>query len=98
MLPWFPYRALSPCWRRAKPSRASNPCTHDWRCAPPPTSRTGKAVALVFGCLFAGAMLGTGLESWLRVDIVPIGVSACVELGQWVLGVQLWGQHLSEPK
>ncbi|KAG2442418.1 hypothetical protein HXX76_002504 [Chlamydomonas incerta] len=33
----------------------------------------GKAVALVFGCLFAGAMLGTGLESWLRVDIVPIG-------------------------
>ncbi|KXZ56966.1 hypothetical protein GPECTOR_1g872 [Gonium pectorale] len=33
----------------------------------------GKAVALMFGCLFAGALLGTGLESWLRVDIVPIG-------------------------
>ncbi len=26
------------------------------------------------GCLFAGALVGTGIESWLRVDIVPIGV------------------------
>ncbi|KAG2482634.1 hypothetical protein HYH03_018442 [Edaphochlamys debaryana] len=33
----------------------------------------GKATALTFGCLFAGALIGTGIETWLRVDIVPIG-------------------------
>ncbi|GLC38656.1 hypothetical protein PLESTB_000457000 [Pleodorina starrii] len=33
----------------------------------------GKAAALTFGCLFAGALIGTGIESWARVDIVPIG-------------------------
>ncbi|PNH05052.1 hypothetical protein TSOC_008729 [Tetrabaena socialis] len=33
----------------------------------------GKAVALVVGCAFAGTLLGSGIEQWLRVDIVPIG-------------------------
>lgn len=35
----------------------------------------GRAVGLSLGALVAGIMLGAGLNAWLRVDIVPIGVS-----------------------
>ena len=34
----------------------------------------GKAAGIVVGGLLAGVLLGAGLQSWLRVDIVPIGV------------------------
>lgn len=33
----------------------------------------GKAAGLTVGVLFAGALLGTAVQSWLRVDIVPLG-------------------------
>jgi hypothetical protein len=32
-------------------------------------------VGLSVAALVAGILLGAGLEAWLRVDIVPIGVS-----------------------
>jgi len=35
---------------------------------------TGKAVGLSLGGLVAGALLGTVVANWLRVDIVPLGV------------------------
>lgn len=35
----------------------------------------GRAVGLSVGALVAGILLGAGLNAWLRVDIVPIGVS-----------------------
>lgn len=34
----------------------------------------GRAVGLSVGALVAGILLGAGLNAWLRVDIVPIGV------------------------
>ena len=33
----------------------------------------GKAGALAIGGLIAGTLIGSGLESWLRVDLIPIG-------------------------
>jgi hypothetical protein len=35
----------------------------------------GRAVGLSVGALVAGILLGAGLNAWLQVDIVPIGVS-----------------------
>lgn len=35
----------------------------------------GRAVGLSLAALVAGILLGAGLNAWLRVDIVPIGVS-----------------------
>eukprot|EP00983_Pelagomonas_calceolata_P047786 1140783-Pelagomonas_calceolata.AAC.9 len=35
----------------------------------------GKAAGLSLACLTVGALVGNGVEAWLRVDIVPIGVS-----------------------
>lgn len=34
---------------------------------------TGKAIGLAFGGALIGSIIGGGLNSWLRVDIVPIG-------------------------
>jgi hypothetical protein len=34
-----------------------------------------QAAGLALGLLVVGALLGTGVEAWLRVDIVPLGVS-----------------------
>lgn len=45
------------------------PCT-----AAAAAATAGKAIGLTFGCLVAGAILGSALQSWLRVDIVPLGV------------------------
>jgi uncharacterized membrane protein YfcA len=39
----------------------------------------GKAVGLSLGGLVVGALLGTAVANWLRVDIVPLGVSAFSE-------------------
>jgi len=33
----------------------------------------GKAAGLSFACLMAGAIIGSGVQGWLRVDIVPLG-------------------------
>lgn len=41
----------------------------------------GRAVGLSVAALVAGILLGAGLEAWLRVDIVPIGVSKTIRLG-----------------
>lgn len=35
----------------------------------------GRSVGLSLGALVVGILLGAGLNAWLRVDIVPIGVS-----------------------
>ena len=35
--------------------------------------RAGRAALLTTGGLVAGAVLGGVLQSWLRVDIVPVG-------------------------
>ncbi len=39
-------------------------------------ARAGKAVGCTMGCLLIGALLGSLLNTWLRVDIVPLGVRA----------------------
>jgi len=41
-------------------------------------------VGLSLGALVVGILLGAGLNAWLRVDIVPIGVSA-VQLSQFAV-------------
>lgn len=41
----------------------------------------GRSVGLSAGSLVAGIMLGAALNAWLRVDIVPIGVSV---LAPWL--------------
>ncbi len=52
----------------------------------------GKAAGLAFGGLVLGTLLGSGVESWLRVDLVPLGVSGCAclfflfSLGGWGWG------------
>lgn len=38
--------------------------------------RAGKAAAISISCLIFGAFVGTLLQNWLRLDIVPIGVRA----------------------
>lgn len=50
----------------------------------------GKAFGLATAGLVAGALLGAGVESWLRVDIVPLGVSARAGGGQGGAGVGGW--------
>lgn len=47
-------------------------------------SGLGKALGLSLGGLVLGALLGSGLESWLRVDIVPLGVR-----GAWLFACYL---------
>jgi len=51
----------------------------------------GKAGALAIGGLIAGSLLGSGIESWLRVDIVPLGSlsSPGVVVGEFALA-GLW--------
>jgi len=45
----------------------------------------GRSFGLSIGSLIAGILLGAALNAWLRVDIVPVGVSgsnpccACLE-------------------
>jgi mannose/fructose/N-acetylgalactosamine-specific phosphotransferase system component IIC len=36
----------------------------------------GRSIGLSVGSLVAGIILGAALNAWLRVDIVPLGVSA----------------------
>jgi hypothetical protein len=36
----------------------------------------GKAVALALGGLVAGTLVGAAAQSWLRVDVIPLGVSS----------------------
>lgn len=36
----------------------------------------GKAAGVSMVCLIIGAVIGTGVETWLRVDIVPLGTFA----------------------
>lgn len=35
----------------------------------------GKAVALALGGLVLGTLVGSAVQSWLRIDIIPLGVS-----------------------
>lgn len=49
---------------------------------------TGRAVALSLGSLVVGILLGAGLNAWLRVDIVPIGVSGAQPPGH-VVGARM---------
>lgn len=37
-------------------------------------------MGLSVGALVAGILLGAGLNAWLQVDIVPIGVGGCLQL------------------
>jgi hypothetical protein len=37
----------------------------------------GKAAGLALAGLLAGTLVGAGVQSWLRVDIIPLGVSPC---------------------
>ena len=45
-----------------------------------PGMPAGKAAGLSLACFILGALVGNGVESWLRVDIVPLGVSRRVFL------------------
>ncbi len=51
----------------------------------------GKAGALAIAGLIAGSLLGSGIESWLRVDIVPLGSlsSPGIVVGEFALA-GLW--------
>lgn len=52
----------------------------------------GKAVGLTIACLFAGGLIGQGVQNWLRVDLMPIGafgspgvmVTEFVIIGIWL--------------
>lgn len=39
------------------------------------SSTAGRAIGLAVALFFAGSLFGGLLENWVRVDIVPIGVS-----------------------
>ncbi len=41
----------------------------------------GKAAGITVAAFLIGSVLGGGLQSWLRVDIVPIGVCPLPVLG-----------------
>lgn len=53
--------------------------------------KLGKAAALTLGGLVAGAVLGGAVESWLRVDLIPVfGIgSPAVVVSEFVL-ISLW--------
>ncbi|XP_002964652.2 protein CHAPERONE-LIKE PROTEIN OF POR1, chloroplastic [Selaginella moellendorffii] len=59
--------------------------------------KLGKAAAIATAGLVAGALVGNVLESWLRVDIVPVAgisspavmVSECVLLSLWLVSLYL---------
>lgn len=46
------------------------------------TPHAGRAAGITFGSMVAGIMLGAGLNAWLQVDIVPIGVSSARQARQ----------------
>lgn len=52
---------------------------------------TGKAAALTLAGLVAGAILGGGVEAWLRVDLIPVfGIgSPAIVVSEFVL-LSLW--------
>jgi hypothetical protein len=73
--------------RARRPPSAWGPLASPVRPAPPrPLSHTsprslplslppkGRAAGITFGSMVVGIMLGAGLNAWLQVDIVPIGV------------------------
>lgn len=53
------------------------------------TVYAGKAIGLAFGGALIGSIIGGGLNSWLRVDIVPIGVSLTHRSTLYRLGIIL---------
>jgi mannose/fructose/N-acetylgalactosamine-specific phosphotransferase system component IIC len=74
------------------PCAGMHKCVYSWsmQC---PCVLAGRAVGLSAGSLVAGIMLGAALNAWLRVDIVPIGVSKLAP--QLVLALPLQPIHVS---